>query len=120
MESLAHASATVRLGEIGRALHASFTGLDPLEDPPTGLDALLAQVGNGVACFTLDRETGSWWLTEDRMSIPVQTKEYAINASNARHWHPPVKRYVDELLAGQTGPRGRDYNMRLVTPGADT
>ena len=75
---------------------------------------LVLTVGDGVACFTLDRETGSWWLTEDRMSIPVQTKEYAINASNARHWHPPVKRYVDELLAGQTGPRGRDYNMRWV------
>ena len=75
---------------------------------------LVLTVGDGVACFTLDRETGSWWLTEDRMSIPVQTKEFAINASNARHWHPPVKRYIDELLAGSTGPRGRDYNMRWV------
>jgi fructose-1,6-bisphosphatase I len=75
---------------------------------------MVLTVGDGVACFTLERETGSWWLTEDRMSIPVQTKEFAINASNARHWHPPVQRYISELLAGQTGPRGRDYNMRWV------
>ncbi len=75
---------------------------------------LVITVGDGVACFTLDRETGSWWLTEDRMQIPVETKEYAINASNARHWYPPVRRYIDELQAGKTGPRGRDYNMRWV------
>jgi fructose-1,6-bisphosphatase I len=71
-------------------------------------------VGDGVACFTLDRETGSWWLTHERMRIPERTSEYAINASNARHWHPPVKRYIDELVAGKTGPRGRDFNTRWV------
>ncbi len=27
---------------------------------------------------------------------------------------PPVQRYVDELLAGKTGPRGKDFNMRWV------
>ena len=75
---------------------------------------LVLTVGDGVAAFTLDRETGSWTLTEDRMRIPEQTNEYAINASNARHWHPPVKRYVDELLAGKEGPRGKDFNMRWV------
>ena len=75
---------------------------------------LILSVGDGVACFTLDRETGSWTLTRDRMQIPAATKEYAINASNARHWYPPVKRYVDELQAGKTGPRGKDFNMRWV------
>ncbi|MEI8303468.1 MAG: class 1 fructose-bisphosphatase [Burkholderiales bacterium] len=75
---------------------------------------LVLTVGDGVACFTLERETGSWWLTADRIRIPEQTREFAINASNARHWEPPVRRYVDELLAGSTGPRGRDYNMRWV------
>ena len=53
-------------------------------------------------------------LTEARMRIPEQTKEYAINASNARHWYPPVTRYVGELLAGTDGPRGKDFNMRWV------
>ena len=75
---------------------------------------LVLTVGDGVACFTLDRETGSWWLTEDRMQIPAQTKEFAINASNQRHWLPPVHRYIDELLAGKEGPRGKDFNMRWV------
>ena len=75
---------------------------------------LVLTVGDGVACFTLDRELGSWVLTHDRMSIPADTKEFAINASNARHWQPPVKRYIDELLAGREGPRGKDFNMRWV------
>jgi fructose-1,6-bisphosphatase I len=75
---------------------------------------LVLTTGNGVNCFTLDREMGSWVLTQRNMQIPVDTKEFAINASNARHWYPPVKRYVDELLAGKTGPRGKDFNMRWV------
>ena len=75
---------------------------------------LVLTVGDGVAGFTLDRETGSWWLSQERMRVPPKTKEYAINASNARHWEPPVKRYIDELLAGQSGPRGEDFNMRWV------
>jgi fructose-1,6-bisphosphatase I len=75
---------------------------------------LVITVGDGVASFTLDRETGSWWLTNDRMQIPTTTKEFAINASNARHWYPPVQNYIADLLAGKTGPRGRDFNMRWV------
>ncbi len=53
---------------------------------------LVLTVGDGVAAFTLDRETGSWSLTEDQLRIPEQTKEFAINSSNARHWQPPVAR----------------------------
>jgi len=75
---------------------------------------LVLTTGNGVNAFTLDREMGSWVLTQRDMRIPADTREFAINASNARHWHPPVKRYVDELLAGTTGPRGKDFNMRWV------
>jgi fructose-1,6-bisphosphatase I len=75
---------------------------------------LVLTTGNGVNCFTLDREMGSWVLTERNMQIPEDTKEYAINGSNARHWYPPVKRYVDELLAGKTGPRGKDFNTRWI------
>lgn len=75
---------------------------------------LVLTVGDGVACFTLDREPGAWMLTADRMRIPESTREFAINASNARHWQPPVKRYIDELLAGRDGPRGVDFNMRWV------
>ena len=75
---------------------------------------LVLTVGDGVACFTLDRETGSWWLTNPSMRIPEDTKEYAINASNARHWFEPVQRYVADLNAGRGGPLGKDYNMRWV------
>ncbi|MES2104557.1 MAG: class 1 fructose-bisphosphatase [Pseudomonadota bacterium] len=75
---------------------------------------LVLTTGNGVNCFTLDREMGSWVLTQRNMQIPADTKEFAINASNTRHWHPPVTRYVNEMLAGTTGPRGKDFNMRWI------
>ncbi len=73
---------------------------------------LVLTTGNGVNCFTLDREMGSWVMTQRGMRIPEETAEYAINASNSRHWFPPVKRYVSELEAGKTGPRGKNLNMR--------
>ncbi|MCZ2292551.1 MAG: class 1 fructose-bisphosphatase [Burkholderiales bacterium] len=75
---------------------------------------LVLTVGDGVAMFTLDRETGSWVLTQDRVQIPEDTKEFAINMSNMRHWAPPVRRYIDECLAGREGPREKDFNMRWV------
>ena len=79
---------------------------------PTTL--LVLTVGTGVHCFTLDREMGSWVLTQSNMMIPAETKEFAINMSNMRHWDAPVKRYIDELLLGETGPRGKNFNMRWV------
>ena len=75
---------------------------------------LVLTTGHGVHCFTLDREMGSWVLTQRDMKIPQATKEFAINMSNQRHWHPPVQRYVSELLAGVTGGRGKDFNMRWI------
>ncbi|MFZ6848754.1 class 1 fructose-bisphosphatase [Undibacterium sp. RuRC25W] len=75
---------------------------------------LVLTTGNGVNCFTLDREMGSWVLTQRGMQIPEDTKEFAINSSNTRHWYPPVTRYVDEMLAGKTGPREKDFNMRWI------
>ena len=75
---------------------------------------LVLTVGNGVAGFTLDREMGSWVLTQPKIEIPVDTAEFAINMSNMRNWSAPVKRYIDECLAGKNGPLGKDYNMRWV------
>jgi fructose-1,6-bisphosphatase I len=75
---------------------------------------LVLTVGDGVAMFTLDREQGSWVLTAEDVRIPEDTKEFAINMSNMRHWAPPMKRYIDECLAGKTGPRGKDFNMRWI------
>ena len=75
---------------------------------------LVLTVGDGVAMFTLDREQGSWTLVKEDVQIPPDTKEFAINMSNMRHWAPPMKRYIDECLAGKEGPRGKDFNMRWV------
>jgi fructose-1,6-bisphosphatase I len=75
---------------------------------------LVLTVGDGVSMFTLDREQGSFVLTQRNLTIPEDTKEFAINMSNMRHWDEPVKRYIDECLAGKTGPRGKDFNMRWI------
>jgi fructose-1,6-bisphosphatase I len=75
---------------------------------------LVLTTGNGVQCFTLDREMGSWVMTQSSPKIPADTREFAINSSNMRHWFPPVRQYVDELLEGETGVRGKNYNMRWV------
>ncbi len=75
---------------------------------------LVLTVGAGVVMFTLDREQGSWVLTADQVRIPEDTKEFSINMSNVRHWDAPVKRYIDECLAGKEGPRGKDFNMRWI------
>ena len=79
---------------------------------PTTL--LVLTLGDGVHCFTLDREVGSFVLTQQDLRIPEDTKEFSINMSNMRHWDAPVRRYIDELLAGKSGPRGKDFNMRWV------
>lgn len=75
---------------------------------------LVLTVGDGVAMFTLDREQGSFILVQENVQIPPDTREFAINMSNMRHWDAPVKRYVDECLAGKEGSRGKDFNMRWI------
>jgi len=75
---------------------------------------LVLTVGAGVVMFTLDRELGGWFLVDQDVQVPADTKEFAINMSNMRHWDAPVKRYIDECLAGTTGPRGKDFNMRWI------
>ncbi|MEH6418242.1 class 1 fructose-bisphosphatase [Pseudomonas sp. CGJS7] len=75
---------------------------------------LVLTIGNGTHAFTLDREVGSFVLTTRDMTIPEDTKEFAVNMSNQRHWQPPMQAYVADLLAGKEGPRGKDFNMRWV------
>ncbi len=70
--------------------------------------------GSGVHMFTLDPKTRDFILTKSNVLIPEDTKEFAINMSNMRHWDEPVKRYVDECLAGKEGPRAKDFNMRWI------
>ena len=71
-------------------------------------------VGDGAYGFTLDRETYTFVLTNEGIKIPEDSAEFAINTSNMRRWEAPVKRYIDECLAGKDGPRGKDFNMRWV------
>ncbi|MCZ3320603.1 class 1 fructose-bisphosphatase [Acinetobacter baumannii] len=71
-------------------------------------------VGNGVAFFTLDPETQTFLLTTENVQVSADTQEFAINASNQRHWEQPVKQYIEELLAGKTSVREKDFNMRWV------
>jgi fructose-1,6-bisphosphatase len=75
---------------------------------------LVLTLGRGVHGFTLDREIGEFMLTHPDMRIPEDSNEFAINASNERFWGPPVKRYISECLAGESGPRGKDFRMRWV------
>ncbi len=75
---------------------------------------LVLTVGDGVVMFTLDREQGSFVLTQENVQVPADTKEFAINMSNMRHWDEPVRRYIDECLQGKEGPRGKDFNMRWI------
>ncbi|MCW3478129.1 class 1 fructose-bisphosphatase [Neisseriaceae bacterium JH1-16] len=75
---------------------------------------LVLSFGQGVVGFTLDADSGRFVLTHPEITIPNATREFAINMSNQRHWEAPVQRWVEEMLAGKTGPRGKDFNMRWV------
>ena len=75
---------------------------------------LALTVGAGVVFFTFDPTTQDFLLTNENIQVAADTQEFAINASNQRHWEAPVKRYIDELLAGKTSVREKDFNMRWV------
>ena len=76
--------------------------------------ALVLTVGKGTHVFTLDRSSGLFKLTGGALQIPAQSREFAINASNKRHWSNPIRSYVADLTAGMEGPRGEDHNMRWI------
>ncbi len=79
-----------------------------------GPSAVLAlTTGQGVNMFTL-AHTGDFLLTRENVQIPTQTKEFAINMSNHRFWEPQMRNYIDDLLKGAEGPRGKNYNMRWI------
>ena len=80
-----------------------------------GTSTMLAlSVEDKVVMFSLDPESGDYLLIEDNVQIAADTSEYAINASNYRYWRAPMQQYIDELIAGETGVRGRDFNTRWV------
>jgi fructose-1,6-bisphosphatase I len=75
---------------------------------------LALTTGKGTRFFTLDKTHGTFLLTQDFAQVPVDTNEYAINASNQRHWQPAMQNYINDLIAGDTGPRARNFNMRWI------
>jgi fructose-1,6-bisphosphatase I len=76
--------------------------------------SLVITVGEGTDHFVLDPKTLEFKLVERGMQVPRETKEFAINMSNYRYWHTPVRSFVDDLLEGEEGPRGKKFNMRWV------
>jgi fructose-1,6-bisphosphatase I len=76
--------------------------------------ALVLTVGKGTHIFTLDRATGEFRLTKPAIQIPAFTREYAINASNQRHWSETIRAYFADCVEGEDGPRGEDFNMRWI------
>lgn len=80
-----------------------------------GTSTVLAlTIADKVVMFSLDPETSEYVLIEDNVQIDADTSEYAINSSNYRYWRAPMQQYIDELIAGETGIRGRDFNTRWV------
>jgi len=79
---------------------------------PSTLMALT--VRDGTQIFTLDPDSGRFILTVRNVKIPAMAREYAINASNYRHWDEAIRIYVDDCLKGVEGVRGCDFNMRWI------
>jgi fructose-1,6-bisphosphatase len=129
LDGSSNIDANISVGTIFSILHSPEPGAEPeaghflqpgvrqvcagfaLYGPST---MLVLTTGDGVDGFTLDRDIGAFVLTHPQLRIPEECGEFAINASNERFWEPPVRRYISECLAGSTGPRGRDFNMRWI------
>jgi fructose-1,6-bisphosphatase I len=75
---------------------------------------LILTTGAGVEVFTLDRRDNCYKHTKSNVRIPERVREYAINASNYRHWQQPIQAYIDDCLEGSSGIRGADFNMRWI------
>ena len=75
---------------------------------------LVLTTGTGVDMFTLDQRDQTYRLTRSQVRIPAGTAEFAINASNYRHWQEPVRVYIDDCLNGTEGPREKNFNMRWI------
>lgn len=75
---------------------------------------LVMTTGSGTHFYVLDRTHGGFLLVERNVQVPTDTQEFAVNMSNQRFWQAPMQNYIDDLLAGDTGPRGKNFNMRWI------
>jgi fructose-1,6-bisphosphatase I/sedoheptulose-1,7-bisphosphatase len=129
LDGASHGDVNVPMGSIFSVLRAATPGQDPASadflQPGSAQVAagyaiygpstmLVLTLGSGTHAFTLEPLLGEWVLSHANLRVPEQTREFAINASNARYWDSPVKRYVDECMAGLAGTRGADFNMRWI------
>lgn len=76
--------------------------------------ALLMSFGRGVQRYVLDPETRAFVLVDPQVAIAPESSEFAVNASNYRHWPQPIRAYVDDCVAGAEGPRAKNFNMRWI------
>ena len=74
---------------------------------------LLVSFGKAVAAFQLG-DDGVFHDMAWAVTIPSDTREFAINASNMRHWQPDVAGYIADCLGGEAGPRKINFNMRWI------
>jgi len=75
---------------------------------------LVLAFNNSVDIFILERRARHFVRVAQAVRIAPDTPEFAINASNRRHWHGPVRAYIEQCLAGSNGNRGVDFNMRWI------
>jgi len=129
LDGSSNTDVNVAVGSIFSVLRAPNPGADPKPEdflqPGTEQVAagyaiygpatmLVLTLGTGVHGFTLQPQLGEFLLSHPNLQLPEETQEFAINASNSRFWEPPVKRYVEECLAGRSGVREKDFNMRWI------
>ena len=122
--------------DINSLIGTIFSIHEAPEDIAAGDDAMFKQAGNSQVCagyvlygpstmlvmttgsgthfYVLDRTHGGFLLVERNVQVPTDTQEFAVNMSNQRFWQAPMQNYIADLLAGDTGPRGKNFNMRWI------
>ena len=75
---------------------------------------LVLSVGEGTHVFQNSARAGGFVLFKSPAQISALAFEFAINASNYRHWDDSIRLYFDDCVKGVRGPRARDFNMRWL------
>ena len=75
---------------------------------------MVLSIGGPTVGFILDPRVGRFIQLPKALSIAADSHEYAINASNYRHWDPAVRAYIDDCIHGEDGRLSRNHNMRWI------
>ncbi|PRY26429.1 D-fructose 1,6-bisphosphatase [Aliiruegeria haliotis] len=73
---------------------------------------LVVTLGHGVHEFVNHLGTGEFRIVSGNMRVPEDSNEFSINASRYGDWDQPVRQYIEECIAGESGPRCKRFNMR--------